>query len=56
MTRDYRGRVFQDWFMGTNALDHRARKRFEGFTEALPEHEVQDQKFYSGGSALKGVT
>ncbi|MFD1509259.1 LacI family DNA-binding transcriptional regulator [Lacimonas salitolerans] len=42
-------------FMGTKmALDHRARKRFEGFTQALARAgiEVADQEFYSGGSAL----
>jgi len=42
-------------FMGTKMpLDHRARKRFEGFTEALAKEgvEVIDQEFYSGGSAL----
>lgn len=42
-------------FMGTKMpLDHRARKRFEGFTEALAKAglEVEDQEFYSGGSAL----
>lgn len=42
-------------FMGTKmALDHRARKRFEGFTLALAKGgvEVADQEFYSGGSAL----
>ncbi|MDJ0822530.1 MAG: LacI family DNA-binding transcriptional regulator [Paracoccaceae bacterium] len=42
-------------FMGTKMpLDHRARKRFEGFTEALAKAgvEVVDQEFYSGGSAL----
>lgn len=42
-------------FMGTKMpLDHRARKRFEGFTEALAKSgiEVSDQEFYSGGSAL----
>lgn len=42
-------------FMGTKMpLDHRARKRFEGFTEALAKDgvEVVDQEFYSGGSAL----
>ncbi len=42
-------------FMGTKMpLDHRARKRFEGFTEALAKDgvEVMDQEFYSGGSAL----
>ena len=42
-------------FLGTKMpLDHRARKRFEGFTEALAKAglEVADQAFYSGGSAL----
>lgn len=42
-------------FMGTQMpLDHRARKRFEGFTEALAKSgiEIQDREFYSGGSAL----
>ncbi len=42
-------------FLGTKMpLDHRARKRFEGFTEALAKGgvEVHDQEFYSGGSAL----
>ncbi len=42
-------------FMGTKMpLDHRARKRFEGFTEALAKEgvEVIDREFYSGGSAL----
>ncbi|MGR3435432.1 MAG: LacI family DNA-binding transcriptional regulator [Shimia sp.] len=42
-------------FMGTKMpLDHRARKRFEGFTEALARGgvEVADREFYSGGSAL----
>ncbi len=42
-------------FLGTKMpLDHRARKRFEGFTEALAKAgvEVLDQEFYSGGSAL----
>lgn len=42
-------------FLGTKMpLDHRARKRFEGFTEALAKGgvEVIDQEFYSGGSAL----
>lgn len=42
-------------FLGTKMpLDHRARKRFEGFTEALAKRgiEIQDQEFYSGGSAL----
>lgn len=43
-------------FLGTKMpLDHRARKRFEGFTQALAKGgvEVADQEFYSGGSALK---
>ncbi|MEQ5872330.1 LacI family DNA-binding transcriptional regulator [Sagittula sp. NFXS13] len=42
-------------FMGTKMpLDHRARKRFEGFTEALAKHgvEIAEHEFYSGGSAL----
>ncbi|GHG82196.1 LacI family DNA-binding transcriptional regulator [Pseudodonghicola xiamenensis] len=42
-------------FMGTKMpLDHRARKRFEGFTEKLAKHgiEIEDRAFYSGGSAL----
>ena len=42
-------------FMGTKMpLDHRARKRFEGFTEALAKEgvEIEDRNFYSGGSAL----
>jgi len=42
-------------FMGTKMpLDHRARKRFEGLTQALGKAglEVADQEFYSGGSAL----
>ena len=42
-------------FMGTKMpLDHRARKRFEGFTEALAKSgvEITTQEFYSGGSAL----
>jgi LacI family gluconate utilization system Gnt-I transcriptional repressor len=42
-------------FLGTKMpLDHRARKRFEGFTEALAKEglEIFDQEFYSGGSAL----
>jgi len=42
-------------FLGTKMpLDHRARKRFEGFTQALAQSglEVADQEFYSGGSAL----
>jgi LacI family gluconate utilization system Gnt-I transcriptional repressor len=35
-------------------LDHRARKRFEGFTRTLGAAgiEIADQEFYSGGSAL----
>lgn len=42
-------------FLGTKMpLDHRARKRFEGFTEALAKEgvEIEDREFYSGGSAL----
>ena len=42
-------------FMGTQMpLDHRARKRFEGFTQALAKQgvEIMDQEFYTGGSAL----
>jgi len=42
-------------FMGTKMpLDHRARKRFEGFTRTLAAAgiEIADQEFYSGGSAL----
>ena len=42
-------------FLGTKMpLDHRARKRFEGFTEGLAKRgiEVRDQEFYSGGSGL----
>ena len=42
-------------FLGTKmSLDHRARKRFEGFTETLAKKgvEITDQEFYSGGSAL----
>ena len=42
-------------FMGTKMpLDHRARKRFEGFTRTLAQEsiEIADQEFYSGGSAL----
>ena len=42
-------------FMGTKMpLDHRARKRFEGFTEMLAKNglEIEDRDFYSGGSAL----
>jgi len=43
-------------FLGTGMpLDHRARKRFEGFTEALAKKglEIADREFYSGGSGLK---
>lgn len=43
-------------FLGTKMpLDHRARKRFEGFTEVLAKSglEIIDSEFYSGGSALK---
>ena len=42
-------------FLGTKMpLDHRARKRFEGFTRALGKAglEIADQEFYSGGSSL----
>lgn len=42
-------------FMGTKMpLDHRARKRFEGFTDSLAKSglEIADQEFYSGGSGL----
>ncbi len=42
-------------FLGTKMpLDHRARKRFEGFTQTLGKSgiEIADQEFYSGGSAL----
>ncbi len=42
-------------FLGTKMpMDHRARKRFEGFTEALAREgiEVVDQVFYEGGSGL----
>jgi LacI family gluconate utilization system Gnt-I transcriptional repressor len=42
-------------FMGTKMpLDHRARKRFEGFTEGLAKGgvEIEDRAFYAGGSAL----
>ncbi len=42
-------------FLGTKMpLDHRARKRFEGFTRTLAKAgiEIADQDFYSGGSAL----
>lgn len=43
-------------FLGTKMpLDHRARKRFEGFTAELAKSglEIADQEFYDGGSALK---
>ena len=42
-------------FIGTKmALDHRARKRFEGFTQALAKNsiEILDHEFYTGGSDL----
>nr|WP_256444180.1 LacI family DNA-binding transcriptional regulator [Citreicella sp. C3M06] len=42
-------------FLGTKMpLDFRARKRFEGFTEALAKGgvEIAASEFYSGGSAL----
>jgi len=42
-------------FLGTKMpLDHRARKRFEGFTEGLAKAgiEIEDRAFYSGGSGL----
>jgi len=42
-------------FLGTKMPeDHRARKRFEGFTEGLAKAglTLADQEFYSGGSAL----
>ena len=42
-------------FLGTKMpMDHRARKRFEGFTEALAREgvEVVTQEFYEGGSGL----
>ncbi|WP_227270776.1 LacI family DNA-binding transcriptional regulator [Roseobacter weihaiensis] len=42
-------------FLGTKMpLDHRARKRFEGFTEGLTKAgiEIEDRQFYNGGSAL----
>ena len=42
-------------FLGTKMpLDHRARKRFDGFTEALAKAniEISDHEFYSEGSAL----
>ncbi|MGB0959142.1 MAG: LacI family DNA-binding transcriptional regulator [Halocynthiibacter sp.] len=42
-------------FIGTKMpLDHRARKRFEGFTEGLTQGklEIKDRAFYNGGSSL----
>ena len=42
-------------FLGTKMpLDHRARKRFEGFTEGLTQAgiEIEDRQFYNGGSGL----
>lgn len=42
-------------FLGTQMpLDHRARKRFEGFTRTLAKAgiEIEGQEFYAGGSAL----
>ncbi|MGR3483715.1 MAG: LacI family DNA-binding transcriptional regulator [Paracoccaceae bacterium] len=42
-------------FLGTKMpLDHRARKRFEGFTRTLGRHrvEIADATFYEGGSAM----
>lgn len=42
-------------FLGTQMpLDHRARKRFEGFTEAFAKSgiEIADREFYSGSSTL----
>lgn len=42
-------------FLGTKMpLDHRARKRFEGFTRTLGRAgiEIVDREFYNGGSAL----
>lgn len=43
-------------FLGTKMpLDHRARKRFEGFTLAMAKSglEIIDQEFYEGGSGLE---
>jgi LacI family gluconate utilization system Gnt-I transcriptional repressor len=43
-------------FLGTKMpLDHRARKRLEGFEEGLAAAglKIADKDFYSGGSALK---
>ena len=42
-------------FLGTiMPLDHRARKRFEGFTEYLAKNgiEIEDRAFYSDGSSI----
>lgn len=42
-------------FLGTKMpLDHRARKRFEGFTEVLAKSgiEIAEREFYEGGSGL----
>lgn len=42
-------------FLGSKMpLDYRARKRFEGFTQALAKAgiEIADQEFYEGGSGL----
>lgn len=42
-------------FLGTKMpLDHRARKRLEGFRAGLAAHgiEIEDSEFYEGGSAL----
>ena len=50
-----KGGYTQIGFLGTKMpLDHRARKRFEGFTEGLAKHgiEVADTEFYEGGSSL----
>jgi LacI family gluconate utilization system Gnt-I transcriptional repressor len=43
-------------FLGTKMpLDHRARKRLEGFRSGLAAHGIgiEDSEFYEGGSALK---
>ena len=42
-------------FMGTQMpLDHRARKRLEGFTQGLAKNgvKIMDHEFYTGGSTL----
>jgi LacI family gluconate utilization system Gnt-I transcriptional repressor len=42
-------------FLGTKMpLDHRAKKRLDGFTAALANHgvEIEDREYYEGGSAL----